>query len=197
MDTTPPGAASPRRGNRFAAALARRLIRGCGWRIEGAFPNIPKCVVIVAPHTSNWDFLVGLATMYALDLRIDWLGKHSLFRAPLAGLLRWLGGIPVDRHAPQGLVSGIAEVFRSRERLFLCITPEGTRRKVAQWKSGFYRIAEAGRLPIVPVAFDYARRVVSIMPQFFPTGDYAADLPVIQSFFAGIRARRPAQALDL
>ncbi len=184
----------PRRGNQVSAALGRWVLRVLGWRIEGNFPNTPKCVAIAAPHTSNWDFPVGLAAMFALGLRVDWIAKHTLFRPPFGGLLRWLGGVSVDRRARHGFVEETAEVFRTRQGLCICIAPEGTRGKVAEWKSGFYRIAQAAEVPIVPIAFDWSSRVVNLMPVFTPSGDYDADLPAIKGRFAGVRARRPELA---
>ena len=185
--------AVPKRGNWLSAALGRWGLGLAGWRFEGNFPDIPKCVVIVAPHTSNWDFPVGLAAMYALGLRVAFLAKHSLFRPPFGAFLRWWGGVPVDRGAAHGVVEQSAQVMKERERLYLVVAPEGTRRKVARWKSGFYRIAHAAGVPLVPVAFDYRERVVHLMPPFEPSGDYEADLPRIQALFVGILPRNPDQ----
>jgi 1-acyl-sn-glycerol-3-phosphate acyltransferase len=147
--------------------------------------------MIVAPHTSNWDFIVGLMAKLALGLGVRFLAKHTLFHGLLGAFLRWIGGIPVDRNAADGVVGEAIAEFRRREKLFLVITPEGTRKRVAAWKSGFYRIAEAAGVPILPVAFDYASRAVALGSLFVPTGDYEADLEVLRSKFRAEMALRP------
>jgi 1-acyl-sn-glycerol-3-phosphate acyltransferase len=185
------GAAVPRRGNRAWRALGRAGLSLLRFRIEGALPDVPKCVTIVAPHTSNWDFVVGLAAMLALGVDFRWLGKHTLFRFPFGPLLRWLGGIPVDRSAAQRVVDQAAAEFRTRERLFLAITPEGTRRPVERWKSGFYRIAANAGVPILPVSFDYSRRVVTLWPTVQPSGEYARDLPLLAARFESRMGKYP------
>ncbi len=177
-------------------ALGRAYLRGSGWRIEGAFPADPKYVVIVAPHTSNWDFLVGVAVAFAVELRASWLGKHSLFRAPFTGFLRWLGGIPVDRRASHGVVGDCVRAFKAVPTLMLALAPEGTRKGVSQWKSGFYRIAVAAGVPILPVGFDYREHVVHLMPLFHPSGDLDRDLPLIQALFERVHGLRDRQATN-
>jgi 1-acyl-sn-glycerol-3-phosphate acyltransferase len=185
------GPAVPSRGGRLLRLFGRAALRLLGWRFEGAIPNIPRCVMIVAPHTSNWDFFIGLAALLALDLRVTWLGKHQIFRGPLAPLWRWLGGVPVDRSAPEGVVEQAAAVLASRQSAFVAIAPEGTRRKVERWKSGFWRIARAAGVPIVPVAFDFGRRAVVLFEPFTPTADYEADLAALQRRFSAEMARNP------
>ncbi|MFZ1375067.1 MAG: lysophospholipid acyltransferase family protein [Geothrix sp.] len=171
-------------------ALGRSYLELAGWRIEGAFPADPKYVLIVAPHTSNWDFLVGVAVAFAVELRASWLGKHSLFRAPFASFLRWLGGIPVNRSASHGMVGACVHAFESAPTLMLALAPEGTRKGVSQWKSGFYRIAVAAQVPILPVGFDYREHVVRLMPLFHPSGDLDQDLPLIQALFEQVHGLR-------
>ncbi len=185
------GPALPRRWGRPWRAFGRLGLRLLGWTIEGELPNVSRCVAVVAPHTSNWDFPVGLATMFALGLRVDWLGKAALFRGPFDGLLRALGGIPVDRHAPEGTVRHVAALFAARERVFLGLSPEGTRRKVERWKSGFHRIARAAGVPLVPVAFDWSRRTVVLMPARHATEDYERDVAELQRLFVPGMARHP------
>jgi 1-acyl-sn-glycerol-3-phosphate acyltransferase len=154
-------------------------------------PDEPKIVLIVAPHTSNWDFLTGLWAKFALRLKARFLGKHTLFWWPLGAFLRWLGGIPIDRSKPTGITEDSARAFRENDRLMLVIAPEGTRRRSQRWKSGFYRIAVAADVPILLVAFDYSRKVIRLGPLFRPTGDYEKDLPKIQSHFHAGMALRP------
>ena len=177
-------------------ALGRAYLRMGKWRIEGAFPAEPKFVTIVAPHTSNWDFFLGLAVLFALELRASWLGKHTLFRPPVRGLLRRLGGIPVDRRTNRGVVDECVKAFRSVPALLLALAPEGTRKGALRWRTGFYQIADAAKVPILPVSFDFRERVVRLMPEFRPTGDLAGDLPRIQALFEGVRGlrERPAEA---
>jgi 1-acyl-sn-glycerol-3-phosphate acyltransferase len=163
-----------------------------GFRFEGEVPDIPKCVTIVAPHTSNWDFVVGLAGMLALGVDFRWLAKHTLFRFPFGRVLRWLGGIAVDRRAAEGVVREVAQHFRTRPQLFLAVTPEGTRKAVERWKSGFYRIALNAGVPILPASFDHSRGVITLWPTLMPTGDYAADLAALAARFDSRMARRPA-----
>ena len=160
-----------------------------GWRVEGEFPNLPKFVVAVAPHTSNWDFVVGLGVMFALDLRIGFLSKHTLFRWPFGRLMRWTGGIPVDRTAPHGVVADSIDAFSRSDRRILAIAPEGTRSRVRQFRSGFLQIARGARVPVVLVALDYAAKVVRLGPTFEPGEDVEADRRRTEAFFAPVRGR--------
>ncbi len=181
----------PQRGNAFSRGVGRLGMTLMGFRFEGSIPDVPRLVMIVAPHTSNWDFLVGLFAKLALGLRGRFIGKHTLFRGPFGWFLRWLGGIPVDRRAPGGIVESATLAMRAAERLYLVIAPEGTRKKAPTWKSGFYRIAQGAGVPILPVAFDYGRREIAFAPLFQPTGDYEADLPILRAAFHASMAYRP------
>ena len=179
----------PRRGNALSRALGRGLLALGGWRIEGEFPDRPKLVAIVAPHTTNWDFVVGILAVFALGLRVRFLGKDTLFRPPLGWLMRWLGGTPVVRDTPQGAVGDAAEMIAREDKVLLGIAPEGTRTRGTPWRSGFYNIALAARVPILPAAFDYHRKALRLFPLFEPTGDYAADLARLQALYQGVRRR--------
>lgn len=189
------GDAIPRRGNALTRAIARFWLFVFRWRFEGDVPNVAKAVVIAAPHTSNWDFLLGMGVVFAVGVDVKWLGKHTFVRGPLGGVLRWLGGIPVDRRAPQGMVGRTIGEFARRERLLIGLAPEGTRKKVEKWKMGFYYIARGAGVPILPVYFDYGRRVVGFGPLVAPSGDVAADLEKIGSVYEGVVGRNPEQAL--
>jgi 1-acyl-sn-glycerol-3-phosphate acyltransferase len=171
-------------------ALGRAYLRLSGWRIEGTFPADPKCVLIVAPHTSNWDFPLGVAVVFAVELRVSWLGKHSMFRTPFKGFLRWLGGIPVNRSASHGVVRECVRAFDAAPALLLALAPEGTRKGVSQWKSGFYLIASHAGVPILPVGFDFREHVVRLMPLFHPSGNLELDLPRIQALFSNVHGLR-------
>jgi 1-acyl-sn-glycerol-3-phosphate acyltransferase len=186
-----PGPSVPRRGGTVLRALGGAVLRLLGWRVEGGIPDVPRCVVIVAPHTSNWDFVVGLAALLALDLRIRWLGKHTIFRGPFGALWRALGGVPVDRTAPHGTVDATARLFSSPGPAWVALAPEGTRHKVERWKSGFWRIARAGGAPILPVALDHGRRRLRFAPLFTPTADQEADVLALRRNFSADMARRP------
>lgn len=181
----------PRRGNAFSSALSRALLGAWGWRIDGDFPARPKMVAIVAPHTSNWDFIVGILTVFAIGIRVRFLGKHTLFKRGLGVLMRWFGGIPVNREAPQGLVPQVVEAIENADQVFLAITPAGTRSSTKPWKSGFYNIAVAARVPILPVIFDGPSRAIRLLPPFEPSGDYEADLPKLLALYAGVRGLKP------
>jgi 1-acyl-sn-glycerol-3-phosphate acyltransferase len=183
----------PRTGNRLTRALGRAALRVLGWRIDGTFPDVSRCLVIAAPHTSNWDFVVALATLLALGLRLHWLGKHTIFRGPLRQLWGALGGIPVDRSAAGGVVEGAVARFRGSGAMLVAIAPEGTRKRVERWKSGYYRIAHAAGVPILPVALDWPARTLRLLPLFEPTGDLARDEPLLRAHFHAGMARVPAR----
>lgn len=178
-------------------AIGRAYLGLAGWRIEGAFPADPKYVVIVAPHTSNWDFPLGVAVLFAVELRISWLAKHSMFVFPFTTFFRWLGGIPVNRNASHGVVGECVRAFNAAPALMLALAPEGTRKGVSQWKSGFYLIAAKARVPILPVGFDYREHVVRVMPLFQPSGNLEQDLPLIQARFNDVHGyrKRPPKAV--
>ena len=162
-----------------------------GWDVVGDIPNVPKLVLIAAPHTSNWDFVVGVAAKLALGLQVMWLGKDTLFRGPIGRIMRNLGGRPVDRSASHDVVKDVVQEFARRDRLVLALAPEGTRKRVERWRTGFYHIAHAARVPIVPVALNFGARAIQIGAPFMTTGDVDADIRALQQRFAGVRGRRP------
>jgi 1-acyl-sn-glycerol-3-phosphate acyltransferase len=170
-------------------------LRLSGWRVVGIRPTAQRFLMIVAPHTSNWDFVVGLACGYGAGLLSRWpygfFIKAELFRGPLAPVLRILGGIPIDRGAPHDAVRRSVEILRQRGRYLLVITPEGTRRRTSHWHSGFYHIAREAGMPVVPVCFDYGRRECRIGPATELGGDPERDLDVFRRFCAGARAKHP------
>jgi 1-acyl-sn-glycerol-3-phosphate acyltransferase len=187
----PIGPAVPRRGNAFSRGVGRFVLSGMGWRLEGVVPNVPRCVAIVAPHTSNWDFVVGLAADLALGLRVRFLAKDKLFRRPLGTLLTWIGGLPVDRATPDGVVAQAVSLLRELEPFVLALAPEGTRKRVERWKTGFHRIALGAGVPIWPVSLDYRTRILRLHPAFEPSGDLEADLARLQSQYEPGMARYP------
>jgi 1-acyl-sn-glycerol-3-phosphate acyltransferase len=166
-------------------------MRLTGWDFEGALPNEPKFVIIVAPHTSNWEFPLGVAALFTLGFRISFLGKHTIFRWPLGPFMRWLGGIPVERSISRDRVAEAVGAFNAADQLILVIAPEGTRKLVPRWKTGFYHIAHGAQVPIVPIFFDFRRKVIGLLPPFTTTGDQDGDISRIKEFFRGVTARHP------
>lgn len=181
----------PRRNRHALQRMGNLGLRLLRWRIEGEIPDLRKFVIIVAPHTSNWDFVVGLFSDLALDLDAAWLGKHTIFVGPFGSWLKSLGGIPVERSASHNVVSQVAAEFARRNQMILALTPEGTRRKVTEWKSGYWHIARAAGVPILPVGFDFARRA-TVIGTARPTSDsLEEDEAEFKKFFAGITPKRP------
>ena len=198
MDGPVVGDALPRRGNRLTQLIARSLMSLFGWRIEvDGVPDLPKLILVGAPHTSNWDFVLTLTTLFALSVRISWMAKHTFFRWPFKGLLAWLGGVPIDRTIQDdGTVNQTIKAFDSHDKFVIAIMPEGTRSKTRRWKTGFYHIAQGAKVPIVLVRFDYGRKVMGIGPTIEPSGDIAADMAHIQSIFAAIEGKNPLQSVS-
>ncbi len=163
--------------------LFRLALRLAGWQIVGQLPDLPKYIVVGAPHTSNWDFVMFLALAFVLKGNMRYMGKAELFRSPLGGFFRWCGGVPVDRSKPQGLVEQMVQAIREAEHFRLVITPEGTRKKVDEWKRGFYYIAKQAGIPIVAGYVDSRTKTCGIGPIFTLTDDIEADLAAIQAFF--------------
>lgn len=181
----------PQRGNRVTRFLGQAFMALIGWRMAGILPDLPKFVLIIAPHTSNLDFPVGLAPLFALGLRLSFMAKKPLFWEPFGTYLRWLGGVPIDRDASGGTVQEAVNQFEMREKFILVITPEGTRRQVERWKTGFYIIAQKAGVPIVPLTFDYGHREFRFGPALVPTGDMEEDIKILQSFYNSSQARNP------
>lgn len=172
---------------------ARWVLARLGWRVEGTVPNHRKFVVIGAYHTSNWDFFVAMAVMFALDMEGSWIAKHTIFRWPFGPILRACGGNPVNREQHHGMVQGVIELFREREQFIFAVTPEGTRSRVEQWKTGFYHIAKGAQVVIVPAYFNYPGRTVGFGPPHTPTGDMEGDIAALKKFYEPYRktAARP------
>ena len=181
----------PRRNRRLLQKLGHLGMRLTGWRIDGEIPNLKKFVIIVAPHTSNWDFLFGLFCDLALDMDASWLAKHTIFIGPVGTWFKSLGGIPIDRRSAHNVVAQAAAEFERRDRLVLAITPEGTRKKVTSWRSGYWHIARAAGVPILPVGLDFGRKAAVIGEVRYPTDSIEQDEAVFKAFFATITPRRP------
>ena len=185
------GSQVPLRNSAVWRWIGRSVLRVLRWRVQGEIPDRAKFVIAVAPHTSNWDFVVGAATMFALDLRLSFLGKHTLFVGPFGAFLRWMGGVPVNRSSPQGIVGDSVRAFAEVERRILAIAPEGTRRPVPRFKSGFLHIARGARVPVLLAALDYEARCVRLGPLVWPEEDVEAQRAQIEEFFGKVRGRKP------
>ena len=170
--------------NAFTRWIGRSALRVGGWRVAGPLPDVPKLVLIAAPHSSNWDGIWGFAAKLALGFEVKVLGKAQLFWWPLGPLLRRLGVIPIDRSSPQGTVEQAVDMIRRSERIWYALTPEGTRRRVEKWKSGFWKIAHEAQVPILPAYFHYPDRRIGVGPLFATTGDMAADIAALRAWYA-------------
>jgi 1-acyl-sn-glycerol-3-phosphate acyltransferase len=181
--------------NTLLRGLSLAILKATGWKIEGALPaNTPKCVMIAAPHTSNWDLPNTLMAAFALRLNIYWMGKESIFKPPFRKLMMWLGGIPVNRERANNLVAASAQAIVDADApLQLVVPPEGTRQKTRYWKTGFYYIALSAKVPIVLAYMDYHRKISGLGPLFHPTGNIEADMATIKAFYAPFRGKNALQ----
>ncbi len=171
--------------------LVHRLLGLLGWRFEGSVPPVPKMVIIGAPHTTNWDFVLFLGALSAYRIEARYIGKHTLFRGPLGWFFTRTGGIPVDRSRPGGMVRQVAEVFEQEDEMILVVAPEGTRKAAPYWKSGFLHIAAAAAVPLVPAAVDYRGKRVALGPAIPYQGDPVAFMGKIREFLSIGNGLRP------
>lgn len=171
--------------------IGRSFLWAAGWKIDGERPPIDRYVIIAAPHTSNWDMPFMLAMAFVYDIPVRWMGKHTLFKPPFGVLFERLGGIPIVRHRPGGVVEQMVEHFKNNESLVLMVPAEGTRSHVSHWKSGFYHIARAADVPVVLSYLDFGRKVGGIGPSLKLTEDLRSDMDKIRAFYAGIKGLRP------
>ncbi|BDW93589.1 acyltransferase [Flagellimonas marinaquae] len=160
-----------------------------GWKLNGSFPQVDKCVVIVVPHTHWLDFFLGLLIRKVINQEINYIGKKSLFKPPFGWFFRWTGGAPVDRSKNSNTVDSIVQVFNERKVFRFALAPEGTRKKVAQLKTGFYHIAKKAKVPIVMVAFDFGKKEIKIGRPFFTTTDQEKDFDKIHAFYQGVTGK--------
>ncbi|MBN2173520.1 MAG: 1-acyl-sn-glycerol-3-phosphate acyltransferase [Bacteroidales bacterium] len=172
--------------------ISKIFIRLAGWKIIGGIPEgINKCVVVVAPHTSMWDFVWGRLAYFVLRVKVKFLIKKEMFVFPISGLLNWLGGIPVDRSKSTNLVDYIAGLFKIYDHLYITITPEGTRKLNHKWKKGFYYIALKANVPIALGFLDYKKKEVGIGKIFTPSGNFEEEFKMIEDFYKGRGAKFP------
>ena len=190
MHWPPLGPRVPKTRNPLTRWLGRFGLRAMGWRMTGDWPDEPKLIVALAPHSSNIDFVLSVAVFWGLGLKTSYLAKHSLFRFPLGPLMRALGGIPVDRRSPHGMVEQLVAQFAQRKQLVVGITPEGTRGAVREWKSGFARIAVNGRIPVLPAIVNYRERMIYLQPAISDYESVEAVLAATQAAAAVGSPRR-------
>ena len=179
--------------SRFYHYLAKIIMRLLGWRVDGKLPDIPKFVLVGAPHTSNWDFVLFLGVIFSLRANVRFMGKAELFRFPVSLFFRYCGGIPVDRKKSTGLVEQMVKACNESEQFILTIAPEGTRHFVREWKMGFYHIAKSAGIPIVTAAVDGRHKTVRIGQVFHPTEDMEADMKAIKGVFEGVTGIKPSR----
>ena len=182
----------PKRNGSIVPPISSWLMKAAGWRTVGEIPNISQAVVLALPHTSNIDGVYALPCLFALDVKISIMGKHTLFKVPvLKQLLHWMGIIPINRSVKGSVLQASIDKFKNGEPLFLGLSPEGTRDYTESWKTGFYYLALGAGVPVLPVALDYNTKEVRFLSPVYPTGDIEADLPKIYEQYRGVIPRHP------
>ena len=177
---------------KFFQWLGRTLHKASGWKVEGEIPDLKKFILVGAPHTSNWDFVHALILIWAVDLKLNVLAKHTLFKIPiLKNILSGIGGIPVDRENPQLVVDEVSKLTEGDGGVIIGLTPEGTRKRVEKWKSGFLRIAEQTDSKIVLIGIDFDKKICSFSGFFEPTGDNEQDIKFIKNFYKNFKPKIP------
>jgi 1-acyl-sn-glycerol-3-phosphate acyltransferase len=180
----------------MAARLALWILHRFGWKITGSYPyHLPRLILAAAPHTSNWDFPLGVLARTAMRIRANFVGKHTLFYFPLGGLMRWLGGIPVDRTAKGGFVAQTVAAILKAKHAHIVIAPEGTRKKTDRLRTGFYHIAREAQIPIILVTFDWGNKIVDFGEVFHPTQHETQDLAYIWNYFKGVIGHTPENGI--
>ena len=178
-------------GNRFVAWLGKTLMDATGWKLVGSLPQYSKMVIAVAPHTSNWDFFLGLAVLFRLRIRIRFLGKHSIFVPVAKQFLEAIGGIPVKRSSAHGVVGQVVDEFDANNKMILAVAPEGTRSPIFPWKTGFLAIAHKANVPVVLIGFDFKEKCVRIGPVLVSDGDFDQDMQKVYAYYKTVPAKYP------
>lgn len=171
--------------------LGKAWLDGHGWQIRGEIPDLPRFIVIASPHTTNWDLAFMLAVSWQMGFEVKWIGKHTLFQGPMGPLMRWLGGLPIDRRKRANQVDQAAAAVRGAEKMMLAIAPEGTRSFSPHWKTGFYHIASTANVPILCGFLDYKHRLAGFGPLVTPSGDVEADFAIMRSFYSPLTGKFP------
>ena len=167
--------------------IARFGINISGWTIKGMVPDEERIVIIAAPHTSNWDFVLAMLAIFGLNIKLRWLGKHSIFKPGFKNFFKWLGGIPVYRDNPSSLIDNVVKIVKREKSIVIAMTPEGTRKKVKRWKTGFLRIAKQTHSKILLISIDAPTKSIEIGKIFNPTGNSEDDLAFIQKYYSSFR----------
>jgi 1-acyl-sn-glycerol-3-phosphate acyltransferase len=171
--------------------LGRALLKVAGWKVESVVPDVPKGIIVAAPHTSSWDLTIMLAVSYALGVRLKWMGRSTMFTGIRGALFRRLGGIPVDRNARRNAVQQMVDAFDATDRLLVVVAPEGRLERADHWKSGFYHIARGAKVPIGLGFLNYANKTGGVGTMFYPTGDVGRDMDFIRRFYCAVDAKFP------
>ena len=184
------------RGNRsqILRKIGRFGINISGWTIKGQVPDEERIVIIAAPHTSNWDFILAMLAIFGLNIKLRWLGKHSIFKPGFKKFFEWLGGIPVYRDNPSTLIENVVDIVKKEKSIVIAMTPEGTRKKVKRWKTGFLRIAKQTQSKILLISIDAPTKSIEIGKIFNPTGDSQEDLEFIQKYYSSFRGINPQKS---
>ena len=177
----------------FTRWFGKTFLRVFGWRVEGSIADAERVLVTAAPHTSNWDAVFGIAAVLGLNVRLHFLGKHTIFVPGLKWFMRWLGGIPVNRQNPEGVIDHVNQLVSKYEGIVIVIAPEGTRKKAEKWKSGFLRIAEANDCKIQMGALDFKNKRIVLGDLYEPTGDNQADIENIKQWYTQFQGKFPDQ----
>tara|TARA_B100001057_G_scaffold240041_1_gene240394 strand:+ start:952 stop:1557 length:606 start_codon:yes stop_codon:yes gene_type:complete len=174
--------------------IARFGINISGWTIKGRVPDEERIVLIAAPHTSNWDFILAMLAIFGLNIKLRWLGKHSIFKPGFKIFFKWLGGIPVYRDNPSTLIDSVVKIVKKEKSIVIAMTPEGTRKKVKRWKTGFLRIAKQTHSKILLISIDAPTKSIEIGKIFNPTGNSDDDLAFIQKYYSSFRGINPQKS---
>ncbi|MDD2437268.1 MAG: 1-acyl-sn-glycerol-3-phosphate acyltransferase [Massilibacteroides sp.] len=177
--------------------ISKTLLKLIGWKAVPIGKYVPKCVICVAPHTSNWDFILGKLFYLSLGRKANFLIKKEWFFFPLNFLFNWMGGVPVDRNKKTSVTDQMVKAFNKRKQLHLAVTPEGTRQRVEEWKKGFYFMALNANIPILLAYFDYKKKEVGFKEMFYPTGNATEDILKIRSYYNDVTARHPENFVKL
>lgn len=185
----------PRIGNKLSQWLGTTVLKLMGWSYSGSFPCCTKMILAVAPHTSNWDFVLGIAVAFNLRLKISFFGKHSIFIPPFDRILRRLGGIPIERSTKHGVVDGMVDKMREAKSMVLCLAPEGTRSPISPWKTGFLHIAHKASVPVFLVAFDYKKKLIEFGPLHNISDNTQYELNRIYQHFRQAHGKYPEKMI--
>ncbi|MCM5662883.1 1-acyl-sn-glycerol-3-phosphate acyltransferase [Galbibacter mesophilus] len=180
--------------SKFSGWIFRKIL---GWKLVGEFPNLKKYVIIVVPHTSWHDFYLGVLVRSMVAIEMNYVAKKELFDSPLGWYFKWTGGAPIDRSKNSNTVEAVVKLFNGKEEFRLALSPEGTRKKVKTWKTGFYHIAKGAKVPIVMVAFDYKNKEVRIEPPFYPSDDMKSDFDFMYANFDGVQGKIPEYSFQI